>query len=365
MTLVGVDAVPIGARVTGAARVLVNLLARLPEADPELEYVAFVTPAGEETVRSRAPNVSFRTVAPRSGLKWELRGAGEAAAAAGADLLFTVRELVPLDGPPTLVHVFEPPAYRLRTFGAPSAAEARRYAKDVVLHLAFRRSLRRARRVTAGSRTTGAWLRAHARVEADVVLPGIDPVFLESEPRLPDDPPYVFHLASGDPRDNTELVLQAARGLRLVVAGAPEQRRNRIARRAAELRVDLELTGWVSDERLRELYRGAIALAHPTKYEAYAGLPVLEAMALGTPAVVLDAPGATEAVEGVGIVVPREDPRLLADAFARLRDDPKLRAELSARGRRHAEALTWEASAAGFAAAFRKALALPPSPRGT
>jgi D-inositol-3-phosphate glycosyltransferase len=92
---------------------------------------------------------------------------------------------------------------------------------------------------------------------------------------------------------------------------------------------------------------------------------VLEAMALGTPAVVLDAPGATEAVEGVGIVVPREDPRLLADAFARLRDDPKLRAELSARGRRHAEALTWEASAAGFAAAFRKALALPPSPRGT
>jgi len=36
MTLVGVDAVAVGARVTGAARVLVNLLARLPEADPEL-----------------------------------------------------------------------------------------------------------------------------------------------------------------------------------------------------------------------------------------------------------------------------------------------------------------------------------------
>ena len=130
------------------------------------------------------------------------------------------------------------------------------------------------------------------------MLPGIDPVFLETEPRPPDDPPYVFHLASGDPRDNTDLVLRAARGMRLVVAGAPEQLRERIASASAELGVDLELTGWVSDERLRELYRGAVALAHPTKYEAYAGLPVLEAMALGTPAVVLDAPGATEAVDG-------------------------------------------------------------------
>ncbi len=365
MTLVGVDAVAVGARVTGAARVLVNLLARLPAADRELEYVAFVTEAGKETIRARAPDVRLRTVAPRSGLAWELRGAGRAAAAEGVDLLFSVRELVPLGGPPTLVHVFEPPAYRLRARGTPSAAEARRYAKDVVLHLAFGRSLRRARLVTAGSRTTAAWLRARAGVEADVVLPGIDPVFLETEPRPPDDPPYVFHLASGDPRDNTDLVLRAARGMRLVVAGAPEHLRERIARQSAALGVDLELTGWVGDERLRELYRGAVALAHPTKYEAYAGLPVLEAMALGTPAVVLDAPGATEAVDGLGIVVPKEDPRLLAEAFARLRDDPALRGELSARGRAHAETLTWEASAAGFAVAFRKALALPPSPRGT
>ena len=88
-------------------------------------------------------------------------------------------------------------------------------------------------------------------------------------------------------------------------------------------------------------------------------------MALGTPVVVLDAPGATEAVEGVGIVVPREDPELLAEAFARLRDDPALRADLAARGRELARGLTWESAAAGFAAAFRKALALPPRSRGT
>ena len=358
---IGVDAVAVGARVTGAARVLVNVLAELPRADPELDYVAFVSPAGEDTVRTRAPDVDVQVVQPRRGLQWELRGAGDAAAHAGVNLLFTVRELSPLRGPPALVHVFEPPAYRLR-----ARASARQFAKDVVLHLAFKRSLRRARAVTAGSRTTADWLRSHAGVDAEVVLPGIDPAFLASEAQEPDEPPYVLHLASGDPRDNTDLVVRAfargkASGLRLVLAGTPDSLRARLESSGAEL----EIVGWVSDERLRELYRGALAFAHPTKYEAYAGLPVLEAMALGTPVVVLDAPGATEAVVGVGIVVPREDPALVADAFARLRDDRALRADLAARGRELARGLTWESAAARVAAAVRQALALPPRSPGT
>jgi glycosyltransferase involved in cell wall biosynthesis len=88
-------------------------------------------------------------------------------------------------------------------------------------------------------------------------------------------------------------------------------------------------------------------------------------MALGVPVVALDVPGSTEAVEDVGIVVPREDPALLADAFARLRDDGAFRADLAARGRAFAAGLTWESAAAAFAAAFRKALSLPPRPRET
>jgi glycosyltransferase involved in cell wall biosynthesis len=264
-----------------------------------------------------------------------------------------------------LLHVFEPPAYRLGAFPGP-----KRYAKDLVLHASFRRSLRRARAVTAGSATTAAWLRAHARIDADVILPGIDPIFRATDPAPPDEPPYVLHLASGDPRDNTDLVLRAfatgrTAGLRLVLVGAPDRLRRLLERRAAELGVAVEISGWVSDEELRELYRRALVFAHPTKYEAYAGLPALESMALGVPVVALDVPGSTEAVEGVGIVVPREDPVLLADAFALLRDDPALRGDLSARGRAFSESLTWKSAAAGFADAFRKALGLTPRPRGT
>src|SRR5206468_3312001 len=107
--------------------------------------------AGETLLRERAPGVKVQVVTPRRGLDWELRGAAEAGTRVGVDLFFTVRELVPRGGAPVVVHVFEPPVYRLRAFGAPSLAEARRFAKDVVLQLAFKRSLRRARAVTAGS----------------------------------------------------------------------------------------------------------------------------------------------------------------------------------------------------------------------
>ena len=360
--LIAVDAIALGSRATGNARTLLNLLAHLPVADPGLRYVAFVPSGGENALRGRAPDIEVRVVPPQRGLSWELRGTAREAAAAGADLLLTMRELVPFGGVPVLAHVFEPPAYRLRAFGRLSRAEARRYAKDVLLHFALRRSLRRARAVTAGSQTTAEWLRAHAGVGAAVVLPGIDPVFFGDEPGPPAEQPYVLHVASGDPRDNTDLVLRAlasgrADGVRLVVVGTPGGLHSRLERRAAALRVDLELAGWVSDERLRELYRGALAVAHPTKYEGFGGYPALEAMALGTPVVALDAPGSHEALAGRGLLVPHEDPILLAEAIARLRDDPELRARLSAEGRAFARTLTWESSAAGFASAIRRALA--------
>jgi glycosyltransferase involved in cell wall biosynthesis len=203
----------------------------------------------------------------------------------------------------------------------------------------------------------------HAGRSADVVLPGIDPVFFMNEATPASEPAYVLHPSTGDARENTDLVLRAfatgrVPGLRLVLVGTPEAVQTRIRRRADELGIDVELPGWVTDERLRELYRGALALVTPSRYEAYAGLPALEAMALGTPVVALEAPGVTEALAGRAILIRDEDADALAGALARLRDDSALRADLVRRGLAHARELTWEASAEAFAAAFRRTLAI-------
>jgi glycosyltransferase involved in cell wall biosynthesis len=359
--LIAVDALAIGARGKGAARVLVNLLARLPSADSELNYVALATDEGAVEIRRKAPSVDVLVLAPRSGAAWELSGVARAATLARADLIFTVREIVPSGGPPVCLHVFEPPIYRLRGFRPRDMMDARRLAKDVLLSALFTRSVRRAHTVTAGSEATAAWLLRHARRGAEVVLPGIDPVFFGTADQVVSESPYVLHPASGDARENTDLVLQAfgtggLEGIRLVLVGTPESLQRRIGERAKQLGVSVELPGWVTDERLRELYRGAVAVVTPSRYEGYAGYPALEAMALGTPVVAIEAPGVTEALRGRGILLSEPDPVLLADAIRRLQQDDALRRELGESGRVHARSLTWDASAVKFAAVFRQAL---------
>jgi glycosyltransferase involved in cell wall biosynthesis len=357
--LIAVDALALGQRSKGAARVLANLLACLPGADPQLRYVALVAGDGVARLREVAPDVDALEVEPSGGLDWELRGV--ARAAASADLLFTVREIVPRSGPPVHMHVFEPPSYRLQARGRPTSTELKRLAKDALLTLGFRSSVRRAATVTAGSQATADWILRRSGCAAEVVLPGIDPVFFTDGGAASPETPYMLHFSSGDARENTDLVLRAFganrfAGVRLVVVGTPERLQEAIRARARTLGADVELAGWVTDERLRELYRGALAVVTPSRYEGYAGLPALEAMALGTPVVALAAPGVTEALEGRAVLIRTEDVDALAAALSRIRDDDALRAELVRRGSELARSLTWEASASSFAAAFRRAL---------
>lgn len=361
---IAIDATVVGDRTTGAGRALMNLVAQLPRVDPGSHYVTLASAAGAAALGA-THGTELITVAMGGALRWELSGAGKAARAAGTDLLFTVRELTPLAGPPTVVHIYEPPAYRLRTRDLRSRPALKRLAKDAFLHMSMGRSLGRAAAVTAGSATTAEWLRDRVGITARVIYPGIDPVFLSVADEAPglEEPLYFLHQASGDDRENTDLVLVAfalarLNGVRLVLAGAPESKRSRLNKRAHELGLEqaVELLGWVTDERLRKLYRGAIALLHPTRYESFAGFPALEAMALGTPVVALDAPGSTEALSGAALLVPREDPELLAAELRRLVEDGTLRAGLAARGRELARALTWENSATALAGVFHEVL---------
>jgi glycosyltransferase involved in cell wall biosynthesis len=307
--------------------------------------------------------VVIEQVEMSGGLRWELDGVGVAARRLGADLMFTVRELAPRVGPPAVVHVYEPPAYRLRGLGLRDARAPKPIAKDLLLHLGLRRSLARAAAVTAGSATTAAWLREHVGIGATVVLPGIDPAFLGESVAAPESPAYALHPSTGDPRENTPLVLRAFAErepppLRLKLVGLPDGARRALERRVQALGIAdrVDLLGWVSDAELRMLYRGAVALIHPTRYESFAGFPALEAIALGTPVVALDAPGATEALAGAALLLAREDPALLAAELRRLVESPTLRPELSAKGRALAAELTWEASAASLTAVFRSTL---------
>jgi glycosyltransferase involved in cell wall biosynthesis len=216
----------------------------------------------------------------------------------------------------------------------------------------MRSSIHHAAAVTAASERTAEWLRRHAHLDPPVIPPGIDPFFLERVTPAQGRPPYFLHPATGDARDNTSLVLQAFRRLpadtHLVLVGTLPDQATALRYEAAALGIVGRITfaGWVSDEELRDLYAGAIALVHPTRYEGFAGLQPLEAMAQGTPVIALDAPGVTEALGEAALLIEHEDPIELAGAMAAMSGSE--RARLAEAGAALAAGFTWEAAAARF-----------------
>jgi glycosyltransferase involved in cell wall biosynthesis len=111
--------------------------------------------------------------------------------------------------------------------------------------------------------------------------------------------------------------------------------------------------GHVDDATLGALYRSAAVLAFPSLYEGF-GLPLLEAMAHGVPAVVGKAGALPELGDGAVVLVDPEDVASIAAGLERVLADVSLREKLGAAGRARAAEFTWERAAAATREILRR-----------
>ncbi len=158
--------------------------------------------------------------------------------------------------------------------------------------------------------------------------------------------PYVLAIGNIHPRKNLARLLQAYLTFREEVDASPEMVWVGLPRwQSAELvqaavGAGVRLTGYVPAEHLPALYRQASAFVYPSLYEGF-GLPVIEAMACGTPVICSNTTSVPEVAGDAALLVDPEDTRAIADALCTLWRDPALAAELRRRGLERAQRFTW------------------------
>jgi glycosyltransferase involved in cell wall biosynthesis len=210
------------------------------------------------------------------------------------------------------------------------------------------RSVRRAARVLAISeRTKRDLVELYGVPEEKVVVTplGVDPAFFPGDTRRGT---YLLFVGAIQERKDPLAAVAAASavGLPLVAVG-PEKD----ARLAEELRLaGADVRGYVPKAELAQLYRGAAALVLPSRYEGF-GLPVVEAMASGTPVVATPDEALREVAGDAAVFA---EPRALADAVRAALED---RERLVAAGLERARRFSWDETARRTLAVYRELLA--------
>ena len=188
-------------------------------------------------------------------------------------------------------------------------------------------------RFVANSRHVAGRISRYYNRQATVVYPPVDTAFFHPDGTAPGD--YVLVVSALVPYKRIDLAIAAAAqaGVRLKIAGVGTER-PRLERLAGP---SVEFLGRVSNEAVRDLYRGAQAVLMPGEEDF--GIVPVEAQACGRPAIALAAGGALETIEdGVtGVLVADPTPGSFAEAIARVAQDGFDPQVLRARAERFSE----------------------------
>ncbi|HEX5439713.1 MAG TPA: glycosyltransferase family 1 protein [Ktedonobacterales bacterium] len=240
-------------------------------------------------------------------------------------------------------------------FATPSLA---RYLAAVVP-----RSLHRADAIIAVSETTAAAIMARygvARERISVITPGVDASFapvtdrqtlatIDVRYRL--EHPLALAVGTIEPRKRYDYLIAAFAQARqqpggprmLAIAGRWGWLYERVFRAVEEQRIGdvVRFLDYVPEDDLAALYSTADVLAMPSAYEGF-GIPVIEAMACGTPVVCSDGGALPEAAGEAALIVPVDDIASLADALVAVTSETSRQEAMRARGLARAAECTWE-----------------------
>ena len=176
---------------------------------------------------------------------------------------------------------------------------------------------------------------------------------------------FLLYVGTVEPRKNLVELLNAYKLLlarlphqHLVIAGQLGWMYQDILAKLKDevLRDKVYLAGYIPQEDLPAIYNLADIVIYPSLYEGF-GLPVLEAMACGTPVITTNKSSIPEIVGDAGILLPEPDEETIFEAMLNLLNDPEKRREFSEKGLLRAAGFTWEATARATLEVYRRVMA--------
>jgi glycosyltransferase involved in cell wall biosynthesis len=335
----------------GVARYTVKLCSSLDRIAPEfptLRLEAVTTPAGAETLGLEnipASAVSLPRGAERRG--W---------------IRLILEQVVARRGTPDLMHFFDligPVLSRRRPFVATLHDASITYDFEFPpLRRAYKRytqpwTLRHARAVVAVSGFARDEAVGRLGGDPDRILvihsgPGLTRSAGGDRPRV--DRPYLLFVGTLTEHKNVPFLVRAYDGAGvdadLVLAGRRTRGHDELVNVIREARAGarIRVVDDASDEALDGLYRGALALLHPARYEGF-GFTPLEAMTRGCPVLASDIPPLREISGDGALMLPLDDETAWAEGIRRVVSDEALRADLRRRGNQTASRYSWDETA--------------------
>jgi glycosyltransferase involved in cell wall biosynthesis len=362
--VVGIDGTALESPAGGVRRYVRELLRHLAEVDRHLKLHVFTSKRSGHT----AGDASGFGLSSRLGgnLAWCAAKLPLAVRRARVDVFHAPAYTAPLWGVHPLVLTIHDVSYARHPQWYP-------YRRDPLRRAFYRASARTADVIVTDSEFSRREIVAAYSLDAAriVVVPlGVGAPFAPGTPdaaSLPPavEPPYVLHVGDLHPRRNLTTAVRAVillrrrhralDRLRLVMAGADRGERRTLEQMASEAGHPeaVMFVGTPSDETLVALYRAAGALVYPSRYEGF-GLPVLEAMACGTPVVAARAGALPEVVGSAAPLVDPDDEEGFARELATVLLDGDARGAARQRGLERAACFSWRRTAEATLAVYER-----------
>jgi glycosyltransferase involved in cell wall biosynthesis len=358
-----IDATPILPGRKGLGLFFENFLDELTSYSVSDSLVVYIDEAFWQEAKDKWPSLRLERVKSRPALLWEQIHLPRRLRDDDAKLLFTGRDRTCCEPKSkTVVYLFEVPDYRvsiaLKNSHGWYPKLSARYSKWRFGNISGRVS-----HFIASSKATLSDLVSLYKVpreRIEIVYPGIQKRFFKpvteeiraaAKSYFCEGKPYVLHFATGDPRDNTRVAVEAFSkahpgldsDLALLLAGTTDREEKSLRQEVDRLRITdrTYYAGFLKDDLLAMAYQGAEAYLDPTLYEGF-GVQLAEAMASGIPVLSSRISSVPEVVGESGLLFDPLDVDGFASGLQKVLRGPMLREGLVSQGRQRAARFSWK-----------------------